>query len=179
MWSHEFVALVSSSLRSHIAFSLSDLPGFNVPSGDCAECISLGRPDGAIRNDIFASLYLYRPDVSPISRNELPLRPEQSRLGAVPMVLKLHYLFTPRSDDDIANQLMLGRILKFVHETSMLAIPENQQTGTHGDTKQFHLSFEKLTLEQMTMLWSSFGVPHCTSLPMFVDLNVNEDTLPV
>jgi Pvc16 N-terminal domain len=138
----------------------------------------LGRPEGAIREEIFGNLYLYRVDVSPKARNEPPLRQEQSRLGAFPMALKLHYLFTPRSDDDVANQFMLGKILKFVHETPVLSLPETQQTGTHGDTKQFHLSFEMLTLEQMTMLWTSFGIPHCTSLPMLVDLDVNEDTIP-
>jgi hypothetical protein len=134
--------------------------------------ISLKAPKD-LGQDAVASLYLYRfaPDEHLRNQPPLPDRTNHDLLRRPPFPLRLHYLFTPVSDEEDVNQILVGRLLQHFHDfpsfTTLSGVPIGDSHG--GASPALRVVPESLTLEQLSQLWTAFSASLRAAAPIRVE----------
>ncbi|MCA9938277.1 MAG: DUF4255 domain-containing protein [Anaerolineales bacterium] len=150
--------------RIHAALSAAADADLNLstPESD----ITLSPPSTNMPGSPLLSLYLYHVEASNDLRNQPRLAAGDTGLRFPPEALHVHYLITPLDDDERLNQLMLGRVIQFFHDEPFLdslnGAPLDDSFG--GNSNQLRLSLEKLSLEQLSQVWSALDVGYRVSL---------------
>ena len=154
--------------RIHAALAAAADADFNLSTPEAD--ITLSPPGADVQDEPLLSLYLYHIETSGDLRNQPRLAAGDNGLRYPPEVLQIHYLITPLNENEAINQLLLGRIIQFFHDAPIL----NSLNGVllddsfGGSSSQFRLSMEKLTLEQLTQVWSALDTCYRLSLSYLV-----------
>ena len=136
------------------------------------ESISLQAPKDLDQNAV-ASLYLYRVAIDEHLRNQGPLadRADKDLLRRPPLPLRLHYLFTPVSEEEDVNQILVGRLFQHFHDfpsfTTLSGVPLGDSHG--GAPPALRVVPETLTLEQLSQLWTAFSASLRAGAPFRVE----------
>jgi hypothetical protein len=136
------------------------------------DSISLQGPKDVDQNAV-ASLYLYRLTIDEYLRNQSPLadRSDKDLLRRPPLPLRLHYLFTPVSEEEEVNQILVGRLLQHFHDspsfTTLSDVPIGDSYG--GASPALRVVPETLTLEQLSQLWTAFSASLRAGAPFRVE----------
>jgi hypothetical protein len=106
------------------------------------------------------SVWLYKVDRDEFTSNRPSERLSSGRLRLPPITVDLHYLLTPLSSDVQTEQLILGRVLQTLHDSST-ALP----TVTRPDvTDTLRVTLENLDLESLSRVWNALQEPYQLSL---------------
>lgn len=136
------------------------------------ESISLQAPND-LDQDAVASLYLYRVGIDEHLRNQRPLpdRADKDLLRRPPLPVRLHYLFTPVSQTEETNQILIGRLLQHFHDFPSFATLDGVPIGdSHGGASdELRAIPESLTLEQLSQLWTALSAPLRAAAPFRVE----------
>lgn len=154
--------------RIHAALAAAGDADFNLSTPEAD--ITLSPPGADVQGEPLLSLYLYHIETSGDLRNQPRLAAADTGLRYPPEALQVRYLLTPLNDDEEINQLILGRIIQFFHDEPFLdslngVLLDDSFGGSSG---QFRLSMEKLTLEQLTQVWSALDTGYRLSLSYLV-----------
>jgi hypothetical protein len=128
------------------------------------------RSPGTIENpQNILNLFLYQ--VTPnngYSNLDLPARSYNGNLSKKPLLgLDLYYLLTAFSiNDDLVAHRILASAMRFLHENPVLtrevihktiaALPDFEESDLEYQIELIKLSYQPLSLEELTKLWSSF-----------------------
>jgi hypothetical protein len=165
------ISEVTTELRRQLfdAFTASPDHDLGLTS---VESISLTVPKELDQNAV-ASLYLYRVAIDEHLRNQRPLpdRTDKDLLRRPPTPLRLHYLFTPVSEKEDVNQILVGRLLQHFHDfptfTTLSNVPIGDSDG--GAPPALRVVPETLTLEQLSQLWTAFSASLRAAAPFRVE----------
>lgn len=131
--------------------------------GGSIERISLASPASELDDQAIASLYLYRFGIEPTLRNGKPVPDDNDPdlFHNPPLPLQLHYLFTPVSDEEDTNLLLLGRVLQQLNDQPVVDLVDGAPIDdSHGAASSvFHVYPEELQLEALNGLWAAFTSP--------------------
>lgn len=154
--------------RIHAALAAAADADFNLSTPEAD--ITLSPPGVEVQSDPLLSLYLYHIETSGDLRNQPRLPAGDNGLRYPPEALQARYLITPLSEEEEINQLLLGRIIQFLHDEPILdslnGVLLDDSFG--GGSGQFRLGMEKLTLEQLTQVWSALDTGYRLSLSYLV-----------
>lgn len=160
MSNYSIIERVSEELRQQIFSTLETAPDTQFQVTDAATSIALKAPGENLNNQVVISLYLYQISQQQRPRNPMPLRSGAGEEKHPPLPVQLRYLLLP-VDDEINNQLMLGRILQHFHDQPVLESiagePPDRSFGCEQD--QIRVVAEDMPLEQLTQLWNAFSQP--------------------
>ena len=183
---------VTVELRRQVFAAIQETPGFDFNlSGGTVEQITASPPSETLDpgdSGILASFYLYHVDISEHARNQLPL-PDRNRPNTFrkpPLPLQLRYLFTPVSDDESTNQMLLGRVLQHFHDyPSFETLDKGEGRGAEeigdafgGGSSQLRVKPDLLSLEQLSQLWNAFSSPYRVALGFLVEVVAVDSGLP-
>ncbi len=153
------ISEITTEIRRQLFDAFTAFPDHDLGLAS-VESISLQGPNDLDQNAV-ASLYLYRLAIDEHLRNQFPLadRTDQDLLRRPPLPLRLHYLFTPVSDEEDVNQILVGRLLQHFHDfpsfTTLSGVPIGDSHG--GASPALRVVPETLTLEQLSQLWTAFS----------------------
>lgn len=102
------------------------------------------------------SIYLYQTMVNSHLRNIPPIPVNHDKLKYPPLILDLHYLFTPYAQDRDAELMILEGVLQKFHDIAVLKgelLKGN--LATYGN-KEIRIIPNILTLDDLNKLWSTF-----------------------
>lgn len=104
------------------------------------------------------SLWLYR-----VARNADLLNAPPERVDDVltrqPLPVNLYYLVAPITATSDNEQALLGKVLQVFADHTILG-GTDLQDDLEGETTELRLTFETLTLEELTRIWTSLGEPY-------------------
>ncbi len=107
------------------------------------------------------TIFLYRVAVNPARRNE-PLAAPESVSGLL-LPVDLSYLITPWAKDPRDEHLMLGRILRGLHDRAELGGADLVGASwAPGDTAR--LALEPMTMQEQFCIWDTVKMPYRLSL---------------
>lgn len=109
------------------------------------------------------SLWLYRVTRDADMLNDRPERisPTQIRRSSLP--IHLYYLVTPMVSDVGDRQVLIGRVLQLFNDHAILR-GADLQDSLAGNTDEFRVTLETLTLEELTRVWFSLSEPYDLSV---------------
>lgn len=107
---------ISRALQFQIVSALTSAPDAGFGADDSN--VLLRPPSDGLAATVRAVIYLSHIGIDPHSRNQPRLTEPGNPAQFVrpPLPLHLRYLFVPRTEDEMANQLMPGRILQHFHD---------------------------------------------------------------
>lgn len=173
---------VSQELRAQIFAALDSAPDVNFPLTTPAANIALSPPNDTTDAGTLASLYLYHVDIDRHLRNQWPLpdpgRPDAFRLPPLP--LQLRYLLTPVDEDELNNQLLLGRAIQHFHDAPNLATLDGAAIGDSfgGASPELRVRPDLLSMEQLSQVWSAFSTPYRLSVTLLVEVVAVDSARP-
>jgi hypothetical protein len=170
---------VSTLLRDQLASALAESQGVDFGVVD-ANGVVLSPPGEAAEGSL-ASLYLYHVELERHLRNQRPLpsREDPARLRRPPLMLQLRYLLTPASDEETSNQLLLGRVLQYLHDQPVLPAPgEEPRDSFGGASPDLRVRMDTPAIEQLTQLWNAFNQPFRMSIALLVDVVAIDSARP-
>lgn len=172
---------VSLELRNQVHGALIATPDtdFGLNSVDD---IALDPPGERIGDAVQASLYLYHVEIDRHLRNQKPL-PDPDRPDAFrrpPLTLRMRYLFTPVSEDEETNHLLLGRVLQHVHDHPQITQAAGTLIGDSfgGASASLRIVPDMLTVEQMAQLWNALSEPYRNAMALLVDVAAIDSAAP-
>lgn len=173
---------VSLELRRQIYQSLTTTSEVSFNLGTETQAIFIGPPDSdSIDAQAVLALYLYFLTPSSHLRNQRPLPDpvEPGRFRMPPLPLELRYLLVPLTEDETGQQ-HLGRILQHFHDHRWFSELGGEPIGDSfgGASHQLRVSFDPLTLEQITQLWSAFSAPLRLAVGLSVEVVPIDSALP-
>jgi uncharacterized protein DUF4255 len=157
----EFTAIraVSKTLQALLQQTITNSPDPQIQGVP----IELASPrelrDAANNNPVNAiSLWLYR-----VTRNAdlLNFPPERvdDQLKRQPLPIDLFYLVAPITATSDAEQALLGKVLQVFAEHGILR-GTDLKDDLEGETTELRLTFETLTLEELTRVWTALAEPY-------------------
>jgi hypothetical protein len=158
--SHKIIAEVSRFLRDTLFDGFSDDPEIAgvIPT---ATSIALSNPAEDITSARQASLWLYQVVPNEHLRNAPMIRQGDADSQYPPLAVNLYYLFTPSTDDDHTNQLVLGKTLQVFHDNSILRMESQDVPGT---AEELHLTLVQRTIEELAEVWEALQEPYRLSV---------------
>lgn len=144
--------------------------------------IALDPPGDRISDTAQASLYLYHVEIDRHLRNQLPL-PDRDRADAFrqpPLTLRLRYLFTPVSNEEESNHLILGRVLQHVYDNPYVRQAAGSPIGESfgGASARLRVVPDMLTVEQLAQLWNALSEPYRNAVAFLVDIAAIDSARP-
>ncbi|MEV8467474.1 DUF4255 domain-containing protein [Fluviibacterium sp. DFM31] len=182
MSSFSIVHDVSQELRQQIFAALDSAPDVDFSLTSAAANISLSPPNDISDSSVLASLYLYHVDIDRHLRNQRPL-PDPGRADAFrlpPLPLQLRYLLTPVDDDELNNQLLLGRVIQLFHDAPIVSALGGAGIGDSfgGASAELRVRPDLLSMEQLSQVWSAFSTPYRLSVTLLVEVVAVDSALP-
>jgi len=140
------------------------------------------------------NLFLYHTAVDAALRNQ-PVAGPGASLGTAlppPMPLKLYYLLTAYSsdgnDEESHAHILLGKAIRILHDTPLLAPGDIQQatnssgflkdSNLHQQVERVRISWQPLSLEEMTKLWTTSQSTYRLSVAYEVSVTLIESDRP-
>lgn len=173
---------VSVELRRQVFDAFQATPDTDFGLGGSIERISLRAASEDLSTDVVASLYLYHLDIAPHLRNQafLPDPVRDDDFHRPPLPLQLRYLFTPVADDEVTNQLLLGRVLQHFHDVpsfgTVSGVPLGDSLG--GASPEVRVRPDPLSLEQLSQIWNAFSFPYRIAVSLLVEVVAVDSGLP-
>ena len=173
MSSFSIVQDTGLELRRRIFAALESTPDTNFGLNGNIDRIRIAPPSEDLPNGTLAALFLYHIDIDRHLRNQrhLPDRGDSSLQRKPPLPLQFRFLFTPVSDYDTLNHLVLGRVLQhFLDQpfvTSIAGEPLDDSFG--GAAPALRVKPDMLTVEQLSQLWNALSTPFRLSVAFLVD----------
>ncbi len=173
---------ISRELRGQVFAALEATPDVDFALDGVLARLSLQPPADGLDASVIASLYLYHVEVDKHLRNQrrLPDRTAEDLFRNPPLPLQLRYLFTPVSEDEETNQLLLGRIIQHFHDYPTVALLEGTPLGdSHGGASPaLRVRPDLLTLEQLSQIWNAFSRPYRVAVSLLVEVVAIDSGLP-
>lgn len=165
---------LSRELRRQIFDALEATPDVDFSLDGVISRLSLSRPVGSLDSAVVASLYLYHFEVNRHLRNQRPLPDDTDadQFRKPPLPLQLRYLFTPVTDDEETNQLLIGRVMQHFHDAPSVAVLEGSPLGDSfgGASPSLRIRPDLLSLEQLSQLWNAFSEPYRVAISLLVEV---------
>jgi hypothetical protein len=114
------------------------------------------------------SLWLYRAMRFAESFNAQPISNDVELVPHRPMPLELSYLITPINADAERRQVLAGRVVQALNDSSSLLL---------GST-QLRIQLSTIPLEEHVLIWGTLGLPPVLSLPYVVQVVTVDSALP-
>jgi hypothetical protein len=158
----DFAAIraISESLRALITAQVT-VPGVTV-SEQSPRQLALAGTNGI-------SVWLYRVTRNEHLQNHPPRRPTANQLDRQSMPINLHYLISFMMTGVLDEQLLLGRVLQLFSDQPVLR-GSDLVGSLAGESDEFRIHFEALTLEELTRIWASLQEPYRTSVSYVVEV---------
>lgn len=114
------------------------------------------------------SLWLYRAMrfAELVNTMEVPADPELMPRRGMP--LELSYLITPVHQNEERRQVLAGRVVQALNDTSSIAL---------GAT-ELRITLSTIPLEEHVLIWGTLGLPPVLSLPYVVQVVTIDSALP-
>lgn len=148
---------ISLELRRQIFEALQATPDADFQVTNMTRDIVFDPPPDAAPGPPVLSIFLYHIEPDAHLRNQRTLTPTPDQLRYPPLALQLYYLITPLDESQERNQLLLGRILQFFHDSPILTAldgtPLDNSFG--GNSPELRVSLETLTVEELTRVWNA------------------------
>lgn len=173
---------ISVELRRQIFEALQSTSDTDFGLAGTLDRITLASPGQDLDAATVGSLYLYHVDINPHRRNQLPL-PDRLRADSFrkpPLPLRLRYLFTPVTEDESINQLLLGRVLQHFHDFPCFDAVSGRAIGDAfgGGSPEMRVKPDLLSLEQLAQMWNAFSTPYRIALGLLVEVVAVDSGLP-
>jgi Pvc16 N-terminal domain len=153
------LAAVSGALRGLLWEAFDPDPAILVNSED--EIVFSNPKEAAGDPAHKLSLWLYQVCENEFLKNDPPERVNGDSLRFTPLPLNLHYLVTPMSStDDAADHLLLGKSMQVLYDNSIVLL---RDPGANF-FEELHITFARLTLEELTRIWESLQEPYRLSV---------------
>jgi hypothetical protein len=114
------------------------------------------------------SLFLYRVEVNSSLRNLPAKKGLDGVMRRPPLPLDLYYLLTVWAKDTVKQQRILAWAMRTLEDASVLSAARLNHFGTETDvfnpSEAVEVSFQTLTLQDMSNIWSAFKVSFPTSV---------------
>jgi len=166
MSSHTILHDISRELRRRIHAALADTPGTDFDLTTEEGDIVLSPPPEPAAGAPLVSVYLYHAEPDAHLRNQPFLNVGADGLRYPPLALQLHYLITALDDQELTNQLVLGRILQHFHDRPVMrelaGVPLDNSFG--GNSPEVRIMLEMLTLEEQSRVWQALRSGYQLSL---------------
>ena len=157
----EFTAIraVSKTLQSLLQQAITNSPDPQL-QGVPIELLSPRElRDAASNNPVNAiSLWLYRVARNGDLLNAPPERVDD-QLKRQPLPIDLFYLVAPITATSDNEQALLGKVLQLFAEHAILR-GTDLRDDLEGETTELRLTFETLTLEELTRVWTALAEPY-------------------
>lgn len=135
------------------------------------------------------NLFLYHAQVEGGWRNmDMPRQLKPGESGHPPLPLSLHYLLTAFNDekDEVKAHMLLGRAMAVFHDHPLLDASEIQsatvvnvpESNLHDQIERVRITFQPLSLEEISKLWSAFQTQYRTSAAYQVSVVLIESERP-
>ncbi|WP_350282048.1 Pvc16 family protein [Nitrosomonas sp.] len=164
---------VSLEIRRRIFASLNSAPGVTLNFSNEASNIVFSAPQETPENGARLSLYLYHISVNGPMRNQrlLPHPGHTDELTLPPLPLELRYIATPM-DEEENNQLIIGRLLQFIYDQSVIDTIDDQPLGNGlgGGSSTLRVTPDLMNVEQLSQLWNAFNQSFRLSVAFQVDV---------
>jgi hypothetical protein len=156
------IAAVTATLRGLLTQGLQD-----DPPGTTVTARPLDKARGANPGNQ-VNLFLYHTMLSAGWRNmDLPHAVKPGETGGPLLPLNLFYLITAygEDDEDDLGHLVLGRAMSILHDHPVLSSEDIRQSLTpqelplhdlYNQTEGIRITFQPMTLEEMSKLWTTF-----------------------
>ncbi|MBK1874910.1 MULTISPECIES: DUF4255 domain-containing protein [unclassified Marinobacter] len=160
MSNYTIIERVSKEIRQQIFVALSEAPGTQFSVTGAASNIVFAAPGENLNNQVVVCLYLYNISQQQRQRNPMPLRSGAGEEKFPPLPVQLRYLMLP-VDNEINNQLMVGRILQHFHDHPVLKSVDGEPLDSSFGREQDQIRVipEDIPMEQITQLWNAFNQP--------------------
>lgn len=174
---------ISRELQRQVFVAFDTTPDVDFSLDGALARISLSPPGAdALAEDAVASLYLYHLELDKHLRNQPPLPDPQAddRFRKPPLPLVLRYLFTPLTDSEETNQLLIGRLVQHFHDAPAVAVLDGVPLGDSfgGASPALRVRPDLLSLEQLSQLWNAFSEPYRVAVSLMVEVVAIDSALP-
>lgn len=122
------------------------------------------------------SLWLYQVERNAELLNQPQARTSPTQLERRPFPANLHYLVTPLSTSPAREQALLGRVVQVFHSQPFIDPASYVDAEELGGARQFRLTFQPLSLEELTRVWDALKEPYQLSVAYTAQL-INIDSL--
>lgn len=171
---------VSRALQLQVVSSLSAAPDAGFDATDTN--IVLKPPSDGLATSVKAVLYLYHIGIDPHLRNQprLPEPGDPAQFIRPPLPLHLRYLFVPLTDDEEANQLMLGRVLQHFHDAPSFRPAPGTALATNrgGVPPTIRVRPDLIGFETLAQLWTALSRPYRLSASFLVEVAAIDSGAP-
>lgn len=161
--------------------------------------VRVGPPQAVAPAEKVVNIYLYQVSPNAELRNDdrLAQGPDGSFIRTPAAAIRLHYLIAFGGEEQLAAEIMLGRVVSVLHTMPILngeeiarivreggPHPELAQADLSRQEERIKLTPEYLTLEELSKLWSIFfQLTHRTSLqyvasPVLIDASADRVKIP-
>ncbi len=178
------VSAVTATLRQLLSQGTRDNP----PN----TAVTARPPDRARANSTTNQLniFLYHTTLSAAWRNmDMPRQVKPGETGAPPLPLNLYYLLTAygENDEDALGHLVLGRAMSVLHDHPVispqdirLALPQDElrQYDLQNQREGIRITYQPLTLEEMSKLWTTFQTQYRISAAYQISVILIESSRP-
>ncbi len=181
MSSYAILQDVSRELRQRMFDALEEAPDSDLGFASVEQDITLAPPRDTMQGSPRLSLFLYHIEPDGTLRNQRPPSDGNDALRFPPFALNLRYLITPLDDEEDQNQLVLGRVLQFLHDHPMLESVNGTALGSSygGASPELRLTFEPLSMEQLSHIWSALSTGYRLSITYAVRVVAVDSARPV
>lgn len=177
------IAAVTATLRSLLAtgVGIADVT---------ARPLDLARANGSTSDQLNLFLYQILPDAAWRNR-DMPRQIKPNETGLPPLPLTLYYLLTAYSetDNDTNAHKLLGSAMGVLHDHPLLSAAEIknvtspvgsglEDSDLHEQLERVRITFQPLTFEEISKLWTTFQTHYRTSAAYQVSLVLIESKRP-
>lgn len=159
------IAAVTSTLRAILQNSISTGSVTTLPPDKAATAPPLNK----------LNLFLYHMSINSAWRNQyIPTKVKPGEDAVAPLPLNLYYMISAYGDDQTeeSDHQLLGRAMLTLHDHAVLTATDIQNAASTASLKsaaldrqfeQVKLTFEPLSLEEMSKLWTTFQTQYRVS----------------
>ncbi len=131
------------------------------------------------------NLFLYQVAPNGALRNmDLPRQVKAFESGQPPEALNLHYLITAygEDDDDLRAHILLGQAVRIFHDQPLLSRADIEaavvENDLHRQVERVRITPQRLSIEEMSKLWSTFQSQYRVSTAVEVSVVLIESQRP-
>lgn len=153
-------------LRRRIHTALASAPDADLGLSNSETDITLLAPNQVLTGSPRLSLFLYYIEPDGHLRNQSHLAVGSTGLRFPPVSTQLHYLLTPLDAEEKQNQLMVGRILQYLHDEPVIESLNGRllDDSFGANSPELRVSLEMLTFEQLVQIWHALDAAYRLSI---------------
>ncbi len=149
---------ISRDLKQKIFDALKDSPDIDLSLTDADTDVIIAKPESAESDGGKISLYLYHVNINEHMRNQNLVPINQDGLIKPPLPVNLKFLITPVVDDEVDNQLILGRLIQYFYDNPMIQSSGDLDLNQdRGGTRELRIHPVSLTIESLNQIWTAMN----------------------